>query len=136
LGSSFGNVINWVAAGARLLLQAANEEFAFVDEFLWKMIVQVEEKLLMPNNFPAPRGAVQALELLEFLLWKIQSIPVDVFVARLPADGGLLAECTAASALHDPLEDAHVFAEAGPEKFAVLPLAEPVHMENARRLAQ
>src|SRR5580700_11860205 len=128
--------MNWVAAGAGLLLQAANEEFAFVDEFLWQMIVQVEEKLLMPNNFPAPGGAVEALELLEFLLWKIQSNPVDVFVARLPADGGLLAEGTAASALHDPLEDAHVFAEAGPEKFAVLPLAEPVHMENARRLAQ
>ena len=62
------------------------------------MIVQVEEKLLMPNNFSAPSGAVQALELLEFLLWKIQSIPADVFVPRLPADGGLLAEGTAASA--------------------------------------
>ena len=60
-------------------LQAANEEFAFVDEFLWKMIVQVEEKLLMPNNFRAPDSAVQVLELLKFLLWKIQSIPVDVY---------------------------------------------------------
>src|ERR1700760_4153283 len=100
------------------------------------MIVQVEEQLLMPNNFPAPGGAVQALEFLEFLLGKIQSIPVDVFVARLPADSRLLAEGTAPSTLHDPLEHAHVFAKAGPEKFAVLPLAEPVHMENARRLAQ
>jgi hypothetical protein len=35
------------------------------------MIVQVEEKLLMPDNFPAPRGAIQALKLLEFLLGKI-----------------------------------------------------------------
>ena len=90
----------------------------------------------MPNNFPAPGCAVQALELLELLLWKIQSIPVDVFVARLPADGRLFADGTAASPLHDPLEDAHVFAKAGPEKFAVLPLAEPVHVENASRLAQ
>jgi hypothetical protein len=37
-------------SGRWLLLQAANEEFAFVDEFLGKMIVQVEEKILMPNN--------------------------------------------------------------------------------------
>jgi hypothetical protein len=130
------NKASVVSNGYWLLLQTANEELAFVNEFLWKTIVQVEEKLLMPNNFPAPGGAVQALELLEFLLWKIQTDPVDVFVARLPTDGGLLAEGTAASALHDPLEDAHVFAEAGPEKFAVLPLAEPVHVENARRLAQ
>ena len=122
--------------GYRLSLQAANEEFAFVDEFLRKMIVQVEEKLLMPNNLPAPGGAVQALEFLEFLLGKIQSIPVDVFVARLPPDGGLLAEGTAASTLHDPLEHPHVFPETGPEKFAILPLSEPVDMENARRLAQ
>ena len=54
------------------------------------MIGQVEEKLLVPNNFPAPGGAVQALELLEFLLWKIQSIPVDVFVARPPATAASL----------------------------------------------
>jgi hypothetical protein len=50
-------------SGCLLLLQAANEEFAFVDKFFWKMIVQVEEKLLVPNNFPAPGAAVQALEL-------------------------------------------------------------------------
>src|ERR1700722_4138511 len=100
------------------------------------MVVQVEEKLLVPDNFPAPGRAVQALELLEFLFRKIQSIPGKVLVARLPAKGRLLAQCPAASALYDPLEDAHVFPEARPEKFAVLTLAEPVHMENARRLAQ
>jgi hypothetical protein len=57
----------------------------------------------LPNNLRVPGGAVQALELFDFLLWKIHSIPVDVFVARLPADGGFLAKCTAASALQDPL---------------------------------
>jgi hypothetical protein len=53
---------------ALLLRQAANEEFPFVDEFFWKMIVQVDEELLMTDNFAAPGGPVQALELLEFLL--------------------------------------------------------------------
>src|ERR1700736_6377991 len=126
----------WGWGGCWRSLQAANEEFAFVNEFLWQMIVQVEEKLFMPNNFPAPGGPIQALEFIEFFLWKIQSIPADVFVARLPAHGGLLAERTATGALHDPFQNAHVFAETGPEKFAVLSFAEPVHMENARRLAQ
>jgi hypothetical protein len=46
----------------------------------------------LPNNLRVPGGAVQALELFDFLLWKIHSIPVDVFVARLPADGGFLAK--------------------------------------------
>ena len=39
-------------------------------------------------------------------------------------------------AVHDPLEHAHVFAEARPDEFAVGVFAEPVHMEDARRLAQ
>src|SRR6476659_988026 len=90
----------------------------------------------MPDDFPSPGGAIQALKLLESLLWKIQSIPVEVFIAGLPAEGGFLAECPAASPVHDPLEDAHVFAEARPEKCAVFAFPEPVHVKNARRFAQ
>ncbi len=75
----------------------------------------------MTNHFSAPSGAVQALAFLGSLLWKIQSIPVDVFVAGLPAHGRLFSQRTTASALHDPSKDAHAFPEAGLEKFAVLP---------------
>ena len=50
-----------------------------------------------------------------------------------PADGGFFALGAAADAVDDPLEDAHVFAVAGPEEFAVLVFAEPVDVEDARR---
>jgi hypothetical protein len=39
-------------------------------------------------------------------------------------------------AVDDPLQHAHVLAESGPDELAVGVLAEPVHVENARRLAQ
>ena len=100
------------------------------------MIVQVEEKFLVSNYFPAPGNAVPALELLEFLLWKIQSIPGKVLVARLPAKGRLLAQGPAASALHDPFRTRMFSPKPGLEKFTVLPLAAPVDMKNARGLAQ
>src|SRR5580700_1121426 len=91
------------AIGALRGLHAADEEFAFEDEFLREMSVQVEEKLLLINDFLAPGVAVHLLEFLELLLRKIQSVPVDVFVAWLPAEGGFFAEGTPASAVHDPL---------------------------------
>ena len=40
----------------------------------------------------------------------------------------------AVRAVDDPLEHAHVLAEAGPEELAVLVLAEPVHQEDLRRV--
>ena len=74
-----------------------------------------------------------ACNCVELLARRIQSGPVDVFVVRRPADGRLLALGAAAHAVDDPLEDAHVLAEARPEELAVLVLAEPVDVEDARR---
>ena len=54
--------------------------------------------------------------------------------ARHPADRRLARVGAAAAAVDDPLEHAHVLAEARPEKFAVVVLAEPVHVEDARRI--
>ena len=39
-------------------------------------------------------------------------------------------------AIDDPLEDAHVLAEAGPEELAFGVLAEPVDAEDARRFGE
>ena len=50
--------------------------------------------------------------------------------------GVSLAERAAVGAIHDPLEHAHILAEARPDELAIAVLAEPVHMEDARRLAE
>jgi len=116
----------------RWLLEAADEEFAFVDHLWWEVVVEQEEELFVAHDFFVPGGAVYVLELVEFGLGHVEAVPVHVFVVRGPADGGFFALGAAADAVYDPLEDAHVFAEAGPEELAVFVLAEPVDVEDAR----
>ena len=54
-----------------LVSHPADEEFAFVNEFLREMSVQVEEKLLMTDYFLSPGGAIHPLQFFELLLRKI-----------------------------------------------------------------
>jgi hypothetical protein len=61
------------------------------------------------------------LQLLELFAREVEAFPVNVLVVRSPADGGLLAQGAAVGAIDDPLEDAHVFAEAGPENLPSRP---------------
>ena len=84
----------------------------------------------MTSRFQASRSTVWRSS--NCLAGEVEAVPVDVVVVRGPADGGFLAAGAAADAVDDPLEDAHVFAVAGPEELAVGVLAEPVDVEDAR----
>ncbi len=96
-----------------------------------------EEELFVAHDLLFPLGAVDGLKSVEggFHLFagNVEALPVHVVEVRGPADGGLFALCAAADAVDDPLEDAHVFAVAGPEELAVWALAEPVDVEDAGR---
>ena len=91
-----------------------------------------EEELFVAHDLLLPLGAVYLLEHVEGGARKVEALPVDVFEVRSPADRRLLAEGAATDTVDDPLEDAHVFAVAGPEELAVIALAEPVDVEDAR----
>jgi hypothetical protein len=60
--------------------------------------------------------------------------PVQILEARHPAQCRLAGVRLAAAAADDPLQDAHVLAEAGPHEIALGILAEPVDGEDARRV--
>ncbi len=49
-------------------LHPANQEFALVDEFLGQVALEVQEELFVRKDFLAPGGAVEVLQLVEFLL--------------------------------------------------------------------
>lgn len=114
-------------------LHAADQQLAFVDEFLGEVRSQVEKQLFVGQDFLAPRLAIEGLQFVEFLLRKTKTGPVDVVVARHPADGRLSGDAVPVGPGDDPLEHAQVFAEAGPEEIPVLVLAKPVHVEDARQ---
>src|SRR5215471_12405849 len=100
------------------------------------MVVEGDEEFFVAHNFLAPGGGVEGLELVERFFGESEAAPVDVLVAGHPADGGFFSEDAAVNTIDDPLEDAHVFAEARPEEFAVGVLAEPVYVEDLGGLAE
>ncbi len=95
--------------------------------------MEQEEELFVVHDFAAPGCAVYFLQFVEGFAGEVEALPVDVFVVWGPADGSFFADGAAADSVYDPLEDAHVFAIAGPEEFAVFVFAEPVDVEDAGR---
>jgi hypothetical protein len=64
---------------------------------------------------------VDASREVDVVLGDAQALEVEVADARHPADHGLHPADPAAGAVDDPLEDAHVLAEARPQELAVRP---------------
>src|SRR5438445_3035418 len=113
-------------------LQATDEEFAFVDHFFREMVVEFDEELFVVDDFTAPGFAVEFLESVEFLARKIQAGPFHIVVIGHPADGSFAALGAYAGTVHNPFEDTHIFAVAGPDEFSFGVFTEPVHVEDAR----
>src|SRR5215470_13714762 len=90
----------------------------------------------MTDDFLLPGVAVDFLQLIELLFWKIQAGPVDIFVKRSPADRRFFGARAAVHAVYNPLQHSKIVAETRPQKSAFFILAEPVHVENARRHAK
>src|SRR5205814_1074267 len=113
------------------LLQAADEEFAFVDHFFWETVVELDEELFVFDDFAAPGFAAEILELVEFFLGEIEAAPFHIFVIGHPADGSFAALGADARAIDDPFQHAHIFAVARPDKLAFGIFAEPIDVKNA-----
>lgn len=93
--------------------------------------MESEEEFLVAHDLAAPGVAVDLLEDVEHFAGYAEALLVHFVIVRSPADGGFLALGAAAHTVGHPLQDAHVFGEAGPEELAVGVLAEPVDVEDA-----
>src|SRR4051812_23049161 len=102
--------------------QSRNQQLALKDHLLRQVASEPEKKLFLPGDFHLEFLEVDVLERVEVLCGDIQAFEVDVGGARHPAEDGFLGVSGAARTFYDPLEHAHVLAEAGPEVSAVLVL--------------
>src|SRR5580658_802808 len=114
-------------------LQPANQQFALVDHLRWQMVMQVEEEFLVADHLSPPCGAIHGLELFKLLARKLEPRPLDILVARHPANGRFAPLCAPVHAIHNPSKNAHILAEAGPQKLPMCVFAKPVHIEDAWR---
>src|SRR5262249_16251201 len=109
-----------VAHGAKLLGQA---------------VVQLQEQLLMQQQLPHPCVAVDRHQFLESRRTEVlHPTPVEVLIARHPADWAFDTDGATAGPLDDPFQHAHILAIPRPQEVAVLVLAEPVDAEDPGRV--
>ena len=66
----------------------------------------------------------------------IQLFQVEIVWARQPANGRFERAACPFAAINDPFEHAHILTEARPEEFSVRAFAEPVHVEDERRIGE
>src|ERR1700686_3308476 len=98
--------------------------------------MQIEKQFLVSQNLSAPCFTVERMQLLKLLFRKVESLPLDVFIGRHPPDRRLSGERASMGAVKDPFQHAHIFAEARPHEVSLGIFTEPVHVKNARRLAE
>ena len=117
--------------------EAREHQLADEQQLLRQPVVQLHKQLLVREQFLLPGAAVNRHQLVELLTREVlHPAPVQMLVARHPADRALDAERAAVRALDDPLQDAKVLAEARPQEIAFLVAPEPVHAENPQRVRQ
>src|SRR5574343_2113068 len=102
-----------------VLEDAHFEQFALQHEFARHLFAHLVEPLLVASQFGLPGICIDAGQRFEIILVDFQAIPVQVFELRHPAEDGFLGGDGALAALNDPLQDAHVVAEARPHEVAV-----------------
>src|SRR5579862_4970843 len=81
-----------------------------------------------------PFGGIDEHELVHGGFGNVEAVERERAGRGYVADGSFGSGCAAFDALKHPLQDANVFAIAGPEEFAVGTTAKPIYVENFGRI--
>src|SRR6185312_2222343 len=104
-------------------------------ELAGKVAPEATEQFLLLDCLASRFGGIDRHDLGEAVLGERQARPVEVLVLRHKAERALDRLLRAAmDAIDDPLQHAHIVAEARPGELAGLVLPEPVHAIDARQL--
>src|SRR4051794_17503423 len=88
------------------------------------------EEVAIALHLGLPLVEIDVRRFVDLVVRDVEPGEIEIACLRDPAEERLLAADAKACAIDDPLQDAHVLAEARPEELAVLTLAEPVHEEE------
>ena len=90
----------------------------------------------MLGEFFLPFLVIDSEKIGDRFMVDIQLFQVEIVWARQPANGRFERAACLFAAINDPFEHSHVLAEARPEEFSILAFAEPVHVEDERRIGE
>src|SRR4030095_12379878 len=94
--------------GVTYTSEPADEQFALEDEFLGQAIVEAEEKFGLADQFAPPFRAIDAHAFDEFLARVVDAGPVELEIARHPANLRLASGSATAAAIDDPAQDTEI----------------------------
>src|SRR3954470_23197216 len=90
----------------------------------------------MPGDFVLPLLVIELQEFVNGIVVDIQLCKIQIMGTRQPTYRRFDRAPKPFTAVDDPLEHAHIFAEAGPQEFPVRSFAKPIHVEDKRRVAE
>ena len=85
----------------------------------------------MREQLGLPSGFADGHQLVELLFGEVGAVPIDIFVGGNVAKRTLQSVGATVYAVYNPLKDADIFTETGPQEFAIL-FEEPVDSEDKR----
>src|SRR5438477_12864220 len=115
------------------LADALSEEVLFLEDSEGEAAPEGFEEAPLAVHRLGPFGRVDAEELRDGRVGKVQIMQIERGLRRHIADGTVGGAAASVAPLQHPFQDAQVFAVAGPEELAVVASAEPVDAEDLRR---
>ena len=88
----------------------------------------------MLDQFLLPLLVIDAQQRDDVFMFDLELFKIEIVRAGQPADWRFDGAAFFFAAIDDPFQDAHVIAETGPKKFSALAFAEPIHVEDERRI--
>src|SRR5579864_90959 len=119
-----------------LFCELFGESVVLGEELSRHILAEGIEKFLLRLELLFPFVALDSEQRTHRLPGDIKVFEVEIFRARNGADLCFGAAAAPLAAIKDPLQDSHVFAETGPQKFSVRIFAKPIHMKDERRITE
>ena len=96
---------------------------------------RVEECFVL-GEFFLPFLVIDSEKIRNGFVIDVETIKIEIMRTGQPADRRFDCPGILFTAIDDPFEHAHVLAEARPEKFSIRAFAEPIHVEDERRIRE
>jgi hypothetical protein len=117
-------------------MQAPGRPLHFLVQFLRQTVAEFGEELLHAVEFRRPVSGIDTQQALDLFAGNLQAVERERLRRRHEADRRFLRLGGAVDAVEHPLQHADVFAEAGPQELSVVVAAEPVDVEDMRRVSE
>src|SRR5579864_1612685 len=115
-------------------LESLAEAIVFLADFFRQAIAKFLEEFSDVGMFLGPIGGIDAQQFVHRFAGHVDAVERNRVRSGNRANGSFRRGGLSFDPFEHPLQDARIFAITRPKEFSVSTLAEPIHMENLRRM--